>query len=267
MGSILSQSAARLAISIVSHGHGALLAALLDDIVRWRQPSDIVVVTLNIAEDAGFATDRWRDIEWIENVTPKGFAANHNMALRGRDAYWYAVLNPDLRLPADMLALLTQRVAALHAGLAVPVVVDHDGVPQDSARALLTPLRLAGRVVQRLVRRRQPGRLTSPAAMDWVAGMAMVFCHKAFEAVGGFDERYFLYCEDMDLCLRLQLAGYAIVLVPDTTVIHDARRASHHSGRHLRWHLASLLRFWCSRAFWSYWLRRHQVRKVSRAGP
>jgi len=68
--------------------------------------------------------------------------------------------------------------------------------------------------------------------------------------MGGFDERYFMYCEDVDLCLRLRLAGLRLVRAP-VSVVHAGRGASRRSAVHLAWHVRSLLRLWCSRSFWA----------------
>jgi GT2 family glycosyltransferase len=73
---------------------------------------------------------------------------------------------------------------------------------------------------------------------------------KAFAAVGGFDPRFFLYCEDYDLCARLYNTGGTLALIPTASVIHDARRDSHRSARHLRWHLKSLVKVWTSSSYW-----------------
>jgi N-acetylglucosaminyl-diphospho-decaprenol L-rhamnosyltransferase len=62
----------------------------------------------------------------------------------------------------------------------------------------------------------------------------------------GFDERYFLYYEDVDLCGRLCLAGLRVVVCPDSQVVHHAQRSSRRSLKYLRWHLASMLRFFLS---------------------
>jgi GT2 family glycosyltransferase len=79
--------------------------------------------------------------------------------------------------------------------------------------------------------------------------MFMLFTRETFEAVGGFDERYYLYYEDVDICARLRMAGKEVVLCPTVQVIHDAQRQSHTSPRHLAWHLASMLRFFTSAPF------------------
>jgi GT2 family glycosyltransferase len=73
--------------------------------------------------------------------------------------------------------------------------------------------------------------------------MFVMFRREAFDAVRGFDERYFMYFEDADICRRLWSRGLKVLYVPAATVVHDARRRSHRDPQHLRWHLRSALRF------------------------
>lgn len=82
---------------------------------------------------------------------------------------------------------------------------------------------------------------------DWVAGMFLFARRAAFESVGGFDERYFMYYEDVDLCRRLRQKGYDIRLAPGARIVHDARRTSHTNPRYLMWHLRSIGRFLTTR--------------------
>lgn len=77
----------------------------------------------------------------------------------------------------------------------------------------------------------------------------MLFRRDAFEAVGGFDERFHLYYEDVDLCARIRLSGKEVILCRSVEVIHDARRESHRNMRYFAWHLVSMLRFFMSRPF------------------
>jgi GT2 family glycosyltransferase len=81
--------------------------------------------------------------------------------------------------------------------------------------------------------------------------MFMLLRREAFEQVGGFDERFFMYCEDFDLCSRLRLAGWQLQVI-EAPVLHMAQRASKKSLRPLLWHLRSLMQVWMTPAFWSY---------------
>ena len=225
---------------------------LLDDLAIALGPRDRLVVTLNIPEADSFDRGRWPSAEWIDNSAPKGFSANHNQALLGRDADWVAIINPDIRIAPDVLdRLIASGGGNTSIAMVAPLVVDRDGAEQDSVRALLTPASLAGRLRGRVTGAR--GR-SGPASRrrDWIAGMLLLVRGDAFAAVRGFDEHYFLYCEDMDLSIRLQLAGLSLRYDRGIVVVHDARRDSHRNWRHFRLHLASLLRTWASPAFWRY---------------
>src|SRR5690348_1087353 len=95
------QEPAHVTLSVVSHGQGALVRRLLDDLAQvegWRLE---VVLTINIPEDEGFlAGFRAAPLTVLRNATPKGFGANHNAAFRAAAGDVLIVANPDLRLPA-----------------------------------------------------------------------------------------------------------------------------------------------------------------------
>jgi N-acetylglucosaminyl-diphospho-decaprenol L-rhamnosyltransferase len=85
---------------------------------------------------------------------------------------------------------------------------------------------------------------------DWVAGMFMLFRADDYRALGGFDEGFFLYYEDVDICARLWKAGRPVLACPKAQVIHDARRASRQNLRYMRWHAGSMARY-----LGKHWLR------------
>src|SRR5690606_35775888 len=88
--------------------------------------------------------------------------------------------------------------------------------------------------------------------VDWIAGMCMMFDRHSFARVDGFDERYHMYCEDVDICLRLQQRALHVRWVDQTQVIHDAQRQSHRDRQYLRWHLKSIFRLMSSCTYWRY---------------
>lgn len=248
-----------LVISIVSHGHGAMVQALLWALASCASLSAArVVLTLNVPEAEPAAPPQgWPFVLQLRrNTSAAGFGANHNRALTGAQEAVVCVLNPDVVLlpGSDPFLALLQTAAGRGVGCAYPRQVDAAGQLQDSERGLPTPAALW---------RRWALRAPEQGRVDWVNGACMVLPRAAWEAVAGFDERYFMYCEDVDLCLRLRLLGWSLALAP-TTVQHAGRRASRSAWRPLWWHVRSMARLWRSQAFWR--ARRLLAREAATSG-
>jgi N-acetylglucosaminyl-diphospho-decaprenol L-rhamnosyltransferase len=252
-GAIRGDTAGRpCTVSVVSHGQGTLVERLLTDLMAMSSPSiDQVIVTRNLPNDRIRLPDRLPfPVRFIDNPTRRGFGANHNGALACCASPWFAVLNPDLRLREDPFGPMLAE-ARTDTALLCPLVLEADGREADAARELPTPRRLLRRALERHgIRKASPGE-NRPSA-EWFAGMFMLLRSQALRDVGGFDERYFMYCEDVDLCARLRLSGWKLQQVRGASVVHEAQRASRRSARHLRWHLASLARLWTSPVFSRY---------------
>lgn len=240
-------------VSLISHGQFDLLAPLLHDLAHMDSVDRLSVsLVVNIPESLpdGLSNQPF-PLQIIQNRSPQGFGANHNLAFRSHPdpthRVYFAVLNPDLRMRDDVLAPLISQLAAIPtAGVAAPAVLSPTGTIEDNAREFPTPARLLGKILGRrdgLVGDLRQG----PFNPDWVAGMFMLFDADAFAQVGGFDERYFLYYEDVDICARLWLAGHSVILDPRLRVIHAAQRTSRRNMRYARWHLAGMARFLSSR--------------------
>ena len=84
--------------------------------------------------------------------------------------------------------------------------------------------------------------------VDWVNAACLVLPQPVWQALKGFDEAYFMYCEDVDLCLRLRRSGWELSRAA-VRVVHAGQRASHRRWDHLYWHVTSLLRLWRSPAY------------------
>lgn len=234
----------KLSISIVSHGQGHLIRHLLEDCRTFSGSSFEVLLTLNIPEDKAFISD-FKDlpITLIENQQPKGFGENHNAAFKCSRGDVFIVVNPDIRAPKLDLSNLIALSEQPKVGACAPRVLSTVGTVEDSARRFPTISRLLTRV---LLRRRFADydlNVSRSIEVDWVAGMFVAFPRLAYEAVGGFDTRYFMYMEDADICHRMRQRGYKTLVDCSTSVVHDAQRASRRSLRHLSWHLRSAIRF------------------------
>lgn len=227
--------------SIVSHGHRPFLSTLLSDLKACREVSN-VIVTHNVAE-APVETGRpgWQTI--IVNETPKGFSANHNAAFRHVATPYFLIINPDVHLVGNPFPVLLACMGRNNVALTAPAVVNRAGALEDSARLFPLSIDLILKALGRYEGRLHYRLGDPPMPAPWVAGMFMLLRSSDYAAVSGFDERFFLYYEDVDLCARLWHADKKIVLCPSVHVIHDARRASRRNLRHMRWHAASMVRY------------------------
>ena len=175
-----------------------------------------------------------------------GAAVNRGAALAQGDAL--LVLNPDCRLAPDTLARLRAELAAQpRAGLVGAVVCGVDGRPDRNAlrrdpllaRALTTlRARALGRVDAAApggVHVEGPMPATS-VAVEAVSGALMLLPKAVFETVGGFDEGYFLHCEDLDLCRRVRDAGHVVLLAGDVRVLHAGGGSSRRRPLFVSWH-------------------------------
>ena len=237
-------AAMELSLSVVSHCHGQMIGSLFSDLERLDNDVRFeVVLTVNSPEPTGYFEGRKFPLKVITNDTPRGFGANHNAAFRSSKGRYFAVVNPDIRLPPLQLQSLCALLRENHSiGAVGPAVKSSQGVVQDNARRFPNVSALLHRAISR---RRVPDYpvCAGPVLVDWLAGMFVIFRRDAFDQVGGFDDRYFMYFEDVDICSRLWNKGWSIVFQPDASVIHDAQRASHRQLRHLCWHLASAARY------------------------
>lgn len=226
-----------IAVSIVSHGHTVMVQALLDQLCSGHGGViEHVIVTHNIAAPPLQAPKDGWPFRFTElfNVRPAGFGANHNGAFRHCDSGFFCVLNPDVELAGpELWPALLARAQAPGVGLAYPVLLNLDGTRQDNEREAVTPAALIRRHMLK-----QPQR-----DVDWVSAAFWLVSAQVYRRLGGFDERFFMYCEDTDFCLRLRLTGLALRRV-DVAVVHRARRGSGREVRHLAWHLRSLWRLW-----------------------
>jgi len=236
-----------ISISIVSHQQAQLVRELLEDIqYRCTDTSLEVILTLNVSETMPFnQADFDYPVHVITNEQAKGFGENHNDAFRQAQGSFFCVLNPDIRLQTNPFPELLKCLSAADAGVVAPRIINQQGQQEDSARDFPAPFEIIRKFFggQSSTHREENRALSEP---DWLAGMFLIFPCNVFELIGGFDEGYFLYYEDVDLCARLNLAGFRVLQCQQAAAIHEARRSSHRNLRYLHWHLSSMLRFFSS---------------------
>ena len=224
-----------------------MVEQLVSDLLNCPEISQ-VIVTRNIPDPLTLPQDA--RILVLDNAAPAGFAANHNAAFRHCDQPYFCPLNPDIQLQDNPFPSLLTALLEVDAAIAAPLIKNPSGELEDSIRPFPTMLSLLSKALGLSDCCYKLEDCESVFYPEWVAGMFMLFRSSDFKRLGGFDTRFFLYYEDVDICTRIWAAGMKVLACPSVSVVHDARRASHKNIRYLRWHLASVVRY-----FFKHWGR------------
>ncbi|WP_182252389.1 glycosyltransferase family 2 protein [Microbacterium esteraromaticum] len=168
----------------------------------------------------------------IRRTANGGFGATCNTGARAAEGELLLFLNSDLEVPADFVEKLTDRAAPWQPCVAGPRIVDSGGI-NGSARHFptighqvmewLVPLaRFHGTrwMSERIGHDTRVVTGSTPGVTDWVVGAAMLIPRSEFLSIGGFDEEYYMNCEEVDLQLRLNREHIPAVYIPDTSVTH-----------------------------------------------
>jgi N-acetylglucosaminyl-diphospho-decaprenol L-rhamnosyltransferase len=216
-----------LAVIVVDYFAGQTLRRCVDGVLN--QPGlqiDVTVVDSSgqgVSEAAlGSLISRVNLIASARNV---GFAAAANHGLASTRGRWVGFVNPDAVLPAGAAEQLLEFLESHPEHAAVgPALRGHDGTPQPfSHGSEPTPSYLARRALNRLANRPlHDWGVGAPRDVDWVSGACLFARREAFERVGGFDERFFMYFEDVDWCRRCRQAGWRLGFVASTSVEHQS---------------------------------------------
>lgn len=215
-------------VSIVNHESRdsvlASLRALAGDTSRRAALQVVVVDNASLDGSAAAVREAFPDVEVVAREARGGYGANHNLALARAQGRHVLFLNDDARVqPGAIDAMAAYLDGHPEVAVAAPTVVHSDGAPQVS----LWPRPTAAADVRAALRlgRSRPAALhgTGPQAVGWAMGCALLVRREAAERAGGFDEGYFMYSEEVDLCVRLADAGGATHWVPGATVVHDGQ--------------------------------------------
>jgi hypothetical protein len=213
-----------------------------------------------VDNSAGDGVAEWLGVEMahvrlLSNGSNVGYARAVNQGIEAARGEHILVLNPDILFSEGGVdAALDYLRARPECGLVGAKLLDPGGDVQRSARRFYTLKTI-------LLRRTPLGRLmpqhpelrahlmlgddlSKPGPVDWVMGAWMLVRREALEAVGGMDERFFLYFEDVDWCYRMWEAGFECHYLPDATFVHEYQRSSTRAGRSMLHHVRSFLGFY-----------------------
>lgn len=258
MGTVSAQNSPnRVGIVTVSFGSSDAVTALLDSIPASTRRSVDVVVVDNLPEgDSELAKSlRGRDARIVSRPDNPGYGGgiNAGAATFGDDVGWIFVVNPDLTLdPGSLDELLRVGESDDSIGALGPRIRDDDGVTYPSARAIPSVRLGIGHALLGDLAPANPWTRKYHRFADydaerdagWLSGACVLVRRTAYDAVGGFDDGFFMYFEDVDLGYRLGNAGWRNVFVPTATAAHEGGHSTrHHSAAMIRAHHASARRW------------------------
>jgi GT2 family glycosyltransferase len=229
-----------LSVCIVNWNTRQDLEESLRSVLRADPELGIEVIVLDNASGDGSAEmvrQQFPQVALIESADNTGFARGYNRAASSATGRHLLILNPDTVVQRGALSRLVEFMDSHpEAGAAGPCVLNRDGSLQFSCRRFPRPMVgvLRNTVIGRLAPR---NRFTREYLMqdwdhgsirhvDWVSGAAMCIRREAWDQVGGFDEGFFMYAEDMDWCWRARQAGWKVYYVPDAVIVHRIGRST-----------------------------------------
>jgi GT2 family glycosyltransferase len=233
----------RLTIIIVGYNSKGDLARVLPSLTSPPPAVDHeIVVVDNASSDstAAFVRGSWPGVRLIASETNLGFAKANNLGVRATASELVLFLNPDTVLGPGVVDRLVSAIDARpDVAIVGPRIVDGRGRAELSFGTLITPwaelkqkvlvrgndrgLPLITTLVDRMTRRTR--------TVDWVSGACLLIRRADLEAAGGFDERFFMYIEDVDLCATVRARGRLVLFAAEPEVLHLRGRSAASAAR------------------------------------
>jgi GT2 family glycosyltransferase len=214
-------AAPRLSIVVVNWNGAAYLGACLAS-ARGAGREVVVVDNASSDDSAALVRERFPDVRWLANPANLGFARAANRGLREARGAYVLFLNPDAQANDAAIEAAVEVLAARpRVGLVGVAIHDAEGVRTPTVEPFFS---LAALRRPWLARVRAPEG-DRPVEIDWCHGAFLLGRRADLLELGGFDERYFLYAEDMDLCFRMHASGRSVVYLPQVSVLHEGNRA------------------------------------------
>ncbi|WP_312761394.1 glycosyltransferase family 2 protein [Epilithonimonas sp.] len=247
-------------VSIITVGmnHLHYLKSFLDSLYNLNLPKvsfeTIYVDNCSTDGSVDFIKKNYPSVKIIENKNVLGFGENNNKGAEVAVGKYIAIMNPDLVFLKDSIDNLYNYSETLgFDSVVAPKLLNPDGTIQNSVRGFITPWVFVARlmtggndntknkIVQNYLCENMD--VDKPQFIDWSIGAALFFKAHLYKKLNGFDPAYFLYMEDVDVCLRVWKLNSAVVYYPKSEIIHNHLRASRKVGKKMFMHFKSLLLF------------------------
>lgn len=243
----------RVFVAVVSHHNEVdIIDSLKPHSWQLSETSIVPIVLSNVPSNALKNYCNTYRLTYLENEVEIGFGANNNKIFRyicefldaSSDDYFFCI-NPDIQTDAKDIWLISEIMKVNSFSIAAPNLINEHKRPEDNVRSYPTLRDIILRFLlgskKSTINKRLIKNITP---VDWASGAFLGFRIDHYKRLKGFDERYFMYYEDADICRRSAALGEETHYIPQVTAIHHASRKSRSLlSRHLRWHVRSAIRF------------------------
>ena len=239
-------------ISVVSHGHSSIIQEL--NCLNKLCEDFIVVIKSNKTGDDFRDLANSDNVYWIDEAYGMGFGKNNNLVfsfcqkeLEMKEEDFFVIFNPDVDMEASELSKLLRLMDNEKSKVsAINLYKDKQQKEYDnSIRTFPSLIQFAKSFLgfgnDSIL---DKSKISESTEVDWAAGSFLAFTADHYRSLGGFDESYFMYCEDIDICFRSKRAGESVVYYPQVKASHLAKHSSRNLfSKHFYWHVTSVLRF------------------------
>ncbi|MFT6842381.1 MAG: N-acetylglucosaminyl-diphospho-decaprenol L-rhamnosyltransferase [Psychroserpens sp.] len=235
-------------IGIVSHGHGSLIEqnSYLHGLKKITGVK--IVVKDNLGDPSLEKYCLRNGLGYISGSKGLGFGANNNFIFKYCQMYpmdYFLVMNPDVYITVDNFKLFIKTICSSNNQLfTVDLYRNFEMTIRDNSVRKFP--KLTDFFTSFLFSRNSTvyDRSKSLGEVDWCAGSFICFSKGLFEKLNGFDEGFFMYCEDLDICKRSNDEGYKLVYIPEVKAVHTAAFNNRNVfTKHFFWHICSVMRY------------------------
>lgn len=246
-----------VSIIIVTYNSERFISNCLTSIYNHRTACEYEVIVVDNAsqDNTCHIVSEFDQATLIQNSNNEGFSKANNRGIRQATGQYVMLLNPDVLMDDYCIDRLLETLKKDPAiGIVAPQLVYSNGAIQESARRFPNLwVQVLSRIplIKHLIRKQYNQYMmhdwdhTTSRHVDWVIGAAMLCERRKLVDLGMFDEDFFLYCEDIDLCYRFMVANYTIYYNAEVSLTHDYQKQSSSSiNRQTLLHVRSIIQFY-----------------------
>jgi GT2 family glycosyltransferase len=233
-------------VIVLNYNGKDCLSQCLNSVYQSDYPNFEVIVVDNASTDGSFeeARQKFQSANLIRNNANLGFAAGNNIGIRyalEKFGDYVFLLNNDAILESETLSKLVAQAEKNRLSISSPLIYKNDKIWFEGGKILW--------LMMRAIHKKIKTSLNKPFATEYVTGCAMLINKKVFQAIGLFDEKFFLYYEDADFCTRAKRKGFDSYIIPSAKVIHREVSDSENPAK-LYWLVLSGLIFFQKNTPW-----------------